>query len=125
MSAYHSEIEKNVVQEILQRNQPIIIVLARGLPARPPQEILQALAREQLLLMTPFPPEVKRINSQTALKRNRFMAQFADKILVAHAQPGGTLEELIMEWKATGKSVHTLPLPENHHLLEKGILPWD
>jgi len=54
ISGFHSQIEKDVLHYLLKGNQPIIVVLARGLKEKIEQEFEQALALGRLLILTPF-----------------------------------------------------------------------
>lgn len=58
-----------------------------------------------------------------AAKRNLCAAALADRLLVPHAEPGGSTERLCREALADGKPVFTLDSSENAHLLEFGATP--
>ncbi len=50
--------------------------------------------KNRLLLITPFSDKVKRVISETANQRNRFMAELTEEIFVAYAATGGNIEKL-------------------------------
>ena len=121
ISGFHSQIEKDVFHFLLKGKQPIILVLARGLKKRWGLDIKKALSDNRLLIITPFEESVKRVTSDTALKRNAFMAQIANEIFVAHATPGGNVEKLILKYLQKRKPIMTFAEKENRHLIKEGI----
>ena len=50
------------------------------------------------------------------------MAELADEIFVAYAQPDGNIERLIQKWRQKGKSVCTFDVEENRALIEAGAV---
>ena len=105
ISGFHSKIEKDVLHYLLKGDQPIILVLARGLKKRLEPELKKALDKNRLLLITPFSEHVKRVTIETANRRNRLMAELADEIFVAYASQGGNIEKLLTDISLTGKSI--------------------
>ena len=70
LSGNHSQIEKDVLHYLLQGEQTIIIALARALKKRLEPELAEALAKNRLLIITPFSSRVTRVTQETANKRN-------------------------------------------------------
>ncbi|MCR4320693.1 MAG: DNA-binding protein [Candidatus Brocadiaceae bacterium] len=105
ISGFHSKIEKDVLHYLLKGDQPIIVALARGLKKRLEPELKDAMDKNRLLIVTPFDEKIKRVTSETANRRNRFMAELADEIFVAYALPGGSIEKLITDISHTGKTI--------------------
>ncbi|MBI2469793.1 MAG: hypothetical protein HYV59_00915 [Planctomycetes bacterium] len=90
---------------LLKGNQPVILVLARGLKKRLEPELREALDKNRLLLISPSGEDVKRVTRETANRRNRLMAELADEIFVAYAANGGNIEKLLTDITVTGKSI--------------------
>ncbi len=61
------------------------------------------------------------VTQETADKRNELMAQLADEIFVAYAQPGGIVERLVMKCLKKGNKVITFNVPENCTLIKAGV----
>lgn len=122
LSGNHSQIEKDVLHYLLKGEQPIIVALARGLKKRLEPELAEALAKNRLLIITPFSARVTRVTQETANKRNELMAELADEIFVAYAQPGGNVERLVCRWLQKGKKVCTFDVEENKALIEAGAV---
>ena len=101
ISGFHSKIEKDVFHYLLAGTQPIIMALARGMKEKIEPELRAAVKDGRLLMVTPFSENVNRITAETAAKRNRFMIELADKIVIGFASKGGMLERLAAE--GTGK----------------------
>jgi predicted Rossmann fold nucleotide-binding protein DprA/Smf involved in DNA uptake len=105
ISGFHSQIEKDVLHYLLKGKQPIILALARGLKEKSEPEFEKPLAQGRLLIITPFPNEIKRITAQTAMVRNEMMIGLADNITIGYARDGGHLDTLI---KTIEKSITRL-----------------
>jgi len=99
ISGFHSKIEKDVFHYLLAGTQPIIMALARRMKQRIEPEIRGAVDDGRLLIVTPFENSIKRVSIKTAEKRNRFMIELADEVVVGYASESGMLERLIGEVK--------------------------
>jgi NAD(P)H-hydrate repair Nnr-like enzyme with NAD(P)H-hydrate dehydratase domain len=91
----HSNLEKDVFYFLLRGKQPLILVLARGLKTRIEPEIKAEVDKGRLLIIAPFPKEVKRVTKETAYKRNQTIIELADEITVGYMQKGGSIEKLL------------------------------
>ena len=109
ISGFHSPMEKECLAILLRSPHPLIMCPARGLGnMRIRQEWKQPLADGRLLILSPFPPDMKRGTAADGTFRNRFVAALADEILIAHATKGGKIERLAIEIAAWGKSVRSV-----------------
>ncbi len=95
ISGFHSKIEKDVLHYLLKGEQPIILVLARGLKEKLGPEFKKPLEQGRLLIITPFENTVKRITIETAETRNKLMINLADSITVGYVTEGGQLDTLL------------------------------
>ncbi|MDP3030135.1 MAG: DNA-binding protein [Deltaproteobacteria bacterium] len=95
ISGFHSKIEKDVFHYLLAGTQPVIMALARGMKEKIEPELKAAIDAERLLIVSPFENSVKRVSAETAEKRNRFMIELADEVVIGFAGKGGMLERLI------------------------------
>ena len=99
----HSQIEKDVFDILLNGNQPIVLVLARGMKSRWKPEILSAIIDNRLLIVSPFDRKTKRVTRITAEQRNKWIIDTSDKIVIGYCQPSGQLDRLLL-----GKEVELL-----------------
>lgn len=99
ISGFHSKIEKDVFHYLLAGTQPLIMALARGMKEKIEPELKTAIDAGRLLIVTQFENSVKRVSAETAEKRNRFMIEIADEIVIGYAGEGGMLEKLVAEIK--------------------------
>jgi len=106
ISGFHSKIEKDVFHYLLAGTQPVIMVLARGMKKTLKPELKAAVDAGRLLMVTPFVENVKRVSVATAKKRNRFMIELADNVVIGFASKSGNLERLISE--LNGKKVRII-----------------
>lgn len=103
ISGFHSKIEKDVFHYLLAGTQPVIMVLARGIKVKIEPELKIAIDAGKLLIVTPFGNSVKRITAETAEKRNRFMIELADEVVIGFASKGGMLERLVGQYSQLHK----------------------
>ena len=123
VSGFHSPIEKDCLPLLLRGSASIIIVQGRRLSTtRLPAEWQKAIAAGRLLLISPFTEKQKRVTSQLAEERNRFVASLADEILIAYAHPGGKTEKLAHKLLHSGKRVYTFNSKHNSALIEMGAV---
>ncbi len=95
ISGFHSKIEKDVLEYLFKGKQPIIVCPARGLGRSMENKFRPYLDEGRLLIITTFSRQTKRVTEETALARNRFMIDLADKIVVGYANPQGRLGGLV------------------------------
>ncbi|HHT9147330.1 MAG TPA: DNA-binding protein [Candidatus Wunengus sp. YC61] len=103
ISGFHSKIEKDVFHYLLAGTQPVIMALARGMKEKINTDLKTAVDAGRLLIVTPFDNSVKRVTAETAEKRNRFMIELADEVVIGYAGKGGMLGRLVAEPK--GKKI--------------------
>jgi hypothetical protein len=103
IGGFHSKIEKDVFHYLLAGTQPVIMALARGMKEKIEPEWKVAIAAGRFLIVTPFEKRIQLVTTENAEKRNRFMIELADEIVVGYASKSGMLERLIAEVK--GKKV--------------------
>ena len=102
MSGFHSPVEQELLNLLLDRHHPVIVCPARSISRmRVPAEYKTAISEDRMLILSPFKDNQNRMTAKNAEIRNQFVASIADKILIAHAEPGGKLEllkEMVIEW---------------------------
>ncbi len=69
-----------------------------------------------------FPSKYRRVTTDTASIRNRFVAALCDDILVSHAAPEGKTEKFCSDILTWGKPATTLDSPLNENLIRSGWL---
>jgi hypothetical protein len=92
---------------------------------RLPPARVEALDRDGLLLLSPFPLHMTRATRATAEKRNDLVVvvNLADEVLVPHAAPGSKTEALCRQIAAGGTPILTFDSPHNANLLVLGAKP--
>lgn len=105
ISGFHSKVEKDVFHFLSKGKQPMKMVLARSMYRQLPEELKPLLQSGQLEILT-LPGVNARLSSQeTAMRRNRYMIDMADEVVIGYASPGGNLEKLLKEYEGTGKKI--------------------
>ncbi len=79
ISGFSSKLERDVLHFLLKGSQPIIIVLARRMYKVIPDEIREPLAQNRLLIISVS--NAIRQSKVTAMTRNKYVCEMADKIL--------------------------------------------
>ena len=94
ISGFHSPVEKECLQILLRGDAPVILCPARAMLERLPAQWAIAVAGGRMLILSPFTAKVNRVTTDLARRRNEFVAALADEAYIAHASPGGQLEQL-------------------------------
>ena len=92
VSGFCSKLEKDVLHFLLKGSQPIILVLARRMYKTVPL-ILQEALNENRLLIVSVSVSVRQ-SKITALERNKYICDIADKILLVDVTEQSSLYEL-------------------------------
>lgn len=124
ISGFHSPMEKECLDILLRSSNPVIICPARGLgKMRIREEWKRPISENRLLILSPFPPEMKRGTAKDAQYRNLFVAALTDEILIAHAAKGSKLNNLAQKIASWGKPLFTLQGDANKNLTKLGYKP--
>jgi hypothetical protein len=122
IGGFHSPMENACLDILLRGTQPPVICPARTIERmRLPAAWRTPLTAARLLVLSPFPAYPQRPTTALAEQRNRFVATLADEVFVAHAGAGSRIEQLCADMIAQRKPVSTLDLPDNAHLVQRGI----
>lgn len=125
LSGFHSKLEQAVFRYLLQGpRQPIIYALGRGIQPNLRMEYGPEIDAGRLLFLTPFEATVRQITAETAEIRNLLIADLADEFFIPYLRPGGNIDQLLTQPAVQGKTIYTLDMPLNQHLLQRGIEPW-
>jgi hypothetical protein len=108
ISGFHSKVEKDVFHFLSKGKQPMKMVLARSMYRQLPDELKPLVQSGQLEILT-LPGISSRLSSEeTAMRRNRYMIDMADEVVIGYASPGGNLEKLLKEYEGSGKRINFL-----------------
>ena len=101
VSGFHSPLEQQVLRSVLRRKGRVVKVLARGMTDyRPTAEEREPLEIGRMLVITTFPPEVRRITRQTALARNQLVLALASEVFTPCISVGSSLNLLFGDQKS-------------------------
>jgi len=95
MLGAHSQLEKDVLHYLLKGEQPVVLVLARGMKKYFGSALAIEVEKGRLLVVAPFESNVKRVTRETAAQRNEFMVAHASDIVVGHATEGGEVSRQV------------------------------
>lgn len=94
VSGFHSKIEKDVFDILVKGTQPIILVLARGMMKRWDKKIFELINQNRLLVISPFSEKVTRPTTQSAIGRNKVIAEISDEIFIPYSTVGGNIDKI-------------------------------
>lgn len=97
VGGFSSKLEKDVLHFLIKGKQPVIMVLARQLYKQIPQE-LRPLLEENRLLIISVSNSVRQ-SKATALSRNRYICEMADKIFMVGVTENSSLYVLHKAFK--------------------------
>ena len=80
VSGFHSKMERNVLEILLQGKCGIILVLARGMYRKLPKQYEVAMSQNRLLIISYEKESVIRVSEATAHKRNNYVREIADEM---------------------------------------------
>jgi predicted Rossmann fold nucleotide-binding protein DprA/Smf involved in DNA uptake len=88
----HSQIEKDVFEILLKGEQPLVVVLPRGLKKRWDKNWVEKVENGSLLIVSPFEKEVTR---ETAIKKNEIIIRLSEQLTTGYKSPKGQLDKLL------------------------------
>lgn len=108
VSGFHSPLEQSVLKVLMAAGSPAVVVLARPVEnAKLPPEWAEPLAQGRLAVVSGM-AAAGRLTQPLANARNALVAQLAQKMVVAHASPGGALAGLLNQVRLDGRQVDVL-----------------
>ncbi len=123
IGGFHTPMEKECLEVLLRGQQPMVICPARTIERlRLPLSWRQPYDEGRLLVLSPFVVRQRRPTTELAEYRNRFVATLATNIFVAYAGPGSKTAQFCGELVAQHRRAYTLDLPDNAHLVQRGVL---
>ena len=121
IGGYHSPIEQECLRVLLRGIQPILLCPARSIENMRLKSVWKdALAKERLLILSPFESRYNRQTVALANRRNAFVAALTDKIYIAHAAEDSKTLKFAEEMIASGKPVFTFETSANEALFQLG-----
>lgn len=107
ISGFHTPVEKDVLQYLLKGEQPVIICPARSLDDyKLDAHIKREVDKGRVLIISKL--QNKRISQKCSHLRNIFIAELADEIFAAYAEPGGTVQKICEYAWTLHKKVYSL-----------------
>ena len=124
IGGFQSSMEKEFLDLVLRGPGSAVVCPARGVGnMRVPTGWKRPLAEGRLLLLSFFEDKIDRPTVAIAAKRNGYVGDLADLVVIAHAERGGKTEKLCNDKLRQGKSVFVLDSSDNAHLVERGAVP--
>lgn len=121
IGGFQTPMERECLRILLRGDQPIVICPSRGIEnMRIPREWREPLDGGRLLILSPFPPTLRRPTAASAAQRNELVASLAKQVLIAHAASNSKTESFAHHLAESGKTLLTLGSPANADLAKLG-----
>ena len=100
MSGFQSPLEKDVLRFLLRGKVSIILVLARSLWKKVPEELREAVDLGRLLIVSPV--SASRASALTAAARNSWILENCNMVYLGALDPSGKLAKQMSEFSNRG-----------------------
>ncbi len=121
VGGFQTPMEKECLRLLLRGSQPVVVCPARGIDnMRIPRDWRPALGGRRLLVLSSFPAAVRRPTTEVAAQRNDLVAEFAHRVFIVHAAPGGNTEAFARKLATSSKPLLTLDSPADKNLVGLG-----
>lgn len=94
ISTFHSPLERDVMDFLLQKKQPLIYVLPAHMYKRVPLRFKEALNDGRLLLISITSENVRRSSNNISFRANKYILSLASEAVFASIAPGSSTEKL-------------------------------
>ncbi len=99
ISGFHSPLEQSVLKVLMAAGSPAVVVLARPVQgATLPTEWVAPQAKGHMAVVSSA-VMAGRLTQQLAAERNALAVRLAARIVVAHANPNGSLAAQVNDWR--------------------------
>ena len=96
VSGFSSKLEKDVLHFLLKGKSPIIVVLARRMYVKLPEEWREPINEGRMLVVATSP--AARQSRQTAAMRNQYVAEISEKIYLADCSRISSIRRIKQEY---------------------------
>ena len=103
VSGFNSRLEQDVLHFLLKGNQPVILVIARRMYKVIPKKLQEALIQNRLLIVSVC--NAVRQSKNTAMMKNKWICEMADKILFIGVTEQSSLYALKVAFNNKQKSI--------------------
>lgn len=94
ISTFHSPLERDVMDFLLQKKQPFIYVLPARMYKRVPERFQQALDENRILFISLVSDSVRMYSATNAQAANRYILSLASEAVFASIAEGSSTERL-------------------------------
>jgi hypothetical protein len=124
VGGFQSPLERDFLDILLRGTPQVVVCPAQSTTKmRIPVTWKPHIADGRLTISSPFPDSETRSRRDLAQRRNRYVADMADSVLIGYATPGGAVDRLVHELVLDGKPVLVIDDPANAPLIEQGARP--
>ena len=102
IGGFHSPLEQSVLRLLMEAGSSIVVVLARPVAGASLNNAWRGALDAGRMAVVSCSASTQRLTEQAANERNEIAARLADRIVVGHASPDGTLARQYARWLADG-----------------------
>ncbi len=102
IGGFHSPLEQSVLRLMVEAGSSVVVVLARPVSRASLDSTWHGVIDAGRMAVVSRAARTQRLTEQAANDRNDIAARLADRIVVGHASPDGTLARQCVRWLADG-----------------------
>lgn len=99
IGGFQSKMEKDVLHFLFKSKHSIILVIARQMYKKLPEELIEPMNDGRLLIISTSPKSV-RTSKDTAQKRNKYISEIADEIVFGYIAKESSLNDLYEQYES-------------------------
>ena len=105
IGGFHSPLEQSVLRLLMEARSSVVVVLARPVAGASLNSAWHDALGAGKMAVVSRSASTQRLTEQVADDRNELAARLADRIVVAHASPGGHLSYQCARWLADQRDI--------------------
>ncbi len=114
VGGWHCPIEFEIHKQLIKKQKPHIHLGAKSV-----KNLFCILGKDKVLFMTHCNSDINRITRENALKRNRFLCELCDILIIPWLDPSGKTHNIVSEFSEE-KAVYVFDREFNIKLIERG-----
>ena len=108
VGGFHSPLEQSALRLVLEAGGSAVVVLARPVASASLHSAWRDALTAGKMAVVSASATTHRLTAQAAGDRNELAARLADRIVIAHASPGGQLSRQAEGWRIEGLLVESI-----------------
>ena len=124
IGGFQTIVEQDFLELLLKGKQNIIWCPARNIENNYhyPKKFKKNVESGRIIIISSFSKKDRRPSATRGIKRNYFVTEMADAILILHAAPNSNTEKLAFDYSSSSKKLFTIESKSNKNIVDRGFL---